>query len=385
MAKDKKEKKSFGPFLTLLVIFLTVGPTAFPNFFWHGIMIVDYMMPTNGWKMFNDPYVERYHEYLISRLPDIPEKDAVVLPLETTTKETLRAASHGYTVPVIVRKAAADVQAITKWTNQSWWIENYGDEEVLCKYVEGIKDGESPACTIKDAIGSIKSGDRSSRMYVSGESKLFVRRPELEEMVQSPFLDSIAPGKRVFTQLFMGFPGMGSDVHAAIGCNLFRMITGSKKWWLMPVSQTPYVFGSINANGFSAHTKTRIGKAGQEPAPWLKKIERYTITLQPGDLLLNTAWYWHGIINVGEDPDELVIGVPTRYAVEYTIPAFKSNFVLTTVALAAIQKSYGGMTSFLGSPTNLQDGIEKARNTRAAQSVPGTDAPVSSLDEVATD
>lgn len=378
MAKEQQQK-SWAPFLTLLVIFLAVGPTAFPNFFWHGIMLVDYLTPADGWKMFNDPYVARYHEYLISRLPEIPEREAVVVPLEGCTRESLRAASKGYTVPVIVRGAIPEVPAVSKWTDKQWWLDNYGDEEVLCKYVEGIKDGDSPACTVRDALGSINGG--GDRMYISGESKIFVRHPELEEMVNSPFLESISPGKHVFTQLFMGFPGMGSDVHAAIGCNVFRMITGSKRWWLMPVSQTPYVFGSINANGFSAHTKTRIGKAGQEPAPWFNKLERYAITLQPGDILLNTAWYWHGIVNMGDNPDELVIGVPTRYAVEYTIPAFKSNFVLTTVALAAIQKQYNGMSSFLSSPTNLQDGIEKARNTRASQ----IEKPAGGLDAVPTD
>lgn len=352
------------PFLTLLVIFLAVGPTAFPNFFWHIIMVVDYMTPADGWKMFNDPYVQRYHEYLVSRLPEIPEREPIILPLEEATKETLRAASHGYTVPVIIRGGMKDAEAVQKWGDKQWWLDNYGDEEVLCKYVEGIMDGDSPACTIRSALGSIDGGDR---LYVTGESKIFVRHPELEKMVNTPFLESLAPGKHVFTQLFMGYPGMGSDVHAAIGCNVFRMVTGKKRWWLMPVSQTPYVYGSLNANGFSAHTKTRVGKSGQEPAPWFNKLERYTILLEPGDLLLNTAWYWHAIINVGDDPDDLVIGVPTRYAVDYSLPAFKSNFVLTTIALAAIQKQYNSMSSFTSNPSNLQDGIEKARTTRASQ------------------
>ena len=68
-------------------------------------------------------------------------------------------------------------------------------------------------------------------------------------MVKSDFLDSIAPGPRVFTQIFMGFSGMGSDVHCAIGTNIFRQIAGRKKWWLIPQSQAPYLFPSLNQNG----------------------------------------------------------------------------------------------------------------------------------------
>jgi hypothetical protein len=42
-------------------------------------------------------------------------------------------------------------------------------------------------------------------------------------------LSGFVAGKPVFTQLFMGFAGMGSDVHSAMGCNIFRQITGRKK------------------------------------------------------------------------------------------------------------------------------------------------------------
>ena len=94
-------------------------------------------------------------------------------------------------------------------------------------------------------------------------------------MVHSKFIDDIAPGKKVFTQLFFGYPGTGSDVHSAMGCNMFRMIAGRKKWWLMPPSQTPYVMASLNPNGFSAHTLTMIGKGNQQQASWMNKLERY--------------------------------------------------------------------------------------------------------------
>ena len=67
-------------------------------------------------------------------------------------------------------------------------------------------------------------------------------------------------GKAVFSNLFMGYKGMGTDVHAALGCNLFRMIAGTKKWWLFPPSQAPYVFASLNSNGFVAYTKVYMYK-----------------------------------------------------------------------------------------------------------------------------
>lgn len=136
------------------------------------------------------------------------------------------------------------------------------------------------------------------------------------------------------------------------------MITGRKKWWLIPPSQTPYIRPALNKNGFSAHTLTKVGKEdGGVPSPHMNKLVRYTVELNPGDVLLNPAWFWHGIKNLGEDPNELVIGVPTRYRIKYSLPAFKNNFLFTTIALKAIADRFGSMGSFLSNAGNLQSGM----------------------------
>lgn len=75
----------------------------------------------------------------------------------------------------------------------------------------------------------------------------------------------------------------------------------------------------------------------------------------------------HGIKNLGEDPDELVIGVPTRYRVPRSVPAFKNNFLFTTIAMKAIADRFGSMNQFLSDSGNLQSGIELARANRASE------------------
>ena len=102
---------------------------------------------------------------------------------------------------------------------------------------------------------------RGKKRYITGESKLFRRRPELQTMVDSAYIESISPGRRIFSQMFMGYPDMGSDVHGAIGLNIFLQITGNKQWWFIPPSQTPYIYTAINPNGFMAYTKTKMGKS----------------------------------------------------------------------------------------------------------------------------
>jgi hypothetical protein len=106
---------------------------------------------------------------------------------------------------------------------------------------------------VNDAFGA--PGAVDERRYISGESKIFMRHPELMKMLSDDYVKSIEPGEKAFSQIFIGFPGMGSDVHTAIGINYFHQVTGRKTWWLMPPSQTAYVYGSLNSNGFVCYTR----------------------------------------------------------------------------------------------------------------------------------
>jgi len=348
-------------FLALAI--LLPSPFLFPSFCYHAIILLDFFTPFSA---FDSPLVQSYHKFLVDRLPEIPEKSPIILSAEGLTREKLRVVSKDYTVPVVIRGLAKDAPAIEKWKNASWWKENYGDEKVLCKYVETIATKrEDPECTI---TGSLGSANKTGRTYITGESRIFARRPELAEMVDSAAVNAVAPGSPVFMQLFLGYRGTGSDIHSAMGTNLFRQVTGRKRWWLIPQSQTPYVFASLNPNGFSSHTKTNIGKYPDPESPWLKKIERYTVMMYPGDVLLNPPWIWHGILNEADSDDELIIGVPTRYSVKYALPALKNNWLLTLIGLGSISKTYG-LQKFLSDPANLQNGIERARLARAKQMI----------------
>jgi len=333
-----------------------------PNFWWHIIILGDFFLAPYGWTAFDSIYVQKYHRFLVDRLPDREELPAREVPLAEATLERLMKDTDGFTIPVIIRGAVKGAEALDKWTDINWWKEQYGDEQVMCKSVGGHSN---VTCTVDTAF--------DDRTYISGESKLFKRRPELEAMVNTEYLDNLKIGNKVFTQIFMGFPKMGSDIHAAIGCNIFRQIAGRKKWWLIPTTQTAFVYSSLNQNGFSSHTKTNVGKEDEMESDWMKKLERYTVELDPGDVLINTAWYWHGILNLGEDPDELIIGVPTRYKLPTPWNSLRSNWLLSIIAAIQIHRDFG-LDKFVSDTENLQGGIEKARTKRGEQMSAGKDA-----------
>lgn len=104
---------------------------------------------------------------------------------------------------------------------------------------------------------------------------------------------------------------------------------------------TTYLKPSLNAAGFSAFTHTLVGKDGKQESPWLKKLERYTTTVYPGDVLINPPWFWHGTYNLGSESD-VIVGCPSRYGRGNVLSAaFKVNPVLTVVGVGSLVRKYG--------------------------------------------
>lgn len=320
-------------------------------------VIIDYYTP---WVAFESPLYHFYHKILVSRLSEKPEIPLLELTAAEATHDRVFAASKGYTEPIVIRNLLGNSSAVQNWANPDWWINNYGDEELLCGTLNEVEGEE---CTVKGFFNSLKAG---KPFYVSGASSIFERHPELFNMIDNEATRAIEPAFRTASQIFMGLPDMGSDIHCAIGINVFRQIVGQKKWWFIPPHQTKYLKPSWNSNGFSAHTMTKVGKGGEEPSPWLSKLVRYTTVLSPGDVLLNPPWYWHGIINQGvPGSQDLVIGSPVRFSKDAARnAAFKTNFAYTTNALWVVYLKYGIQAFRPGFKPNLEKNIAENRKSR---------------------
>lgn len=97
--------------LALLVSLVALSLATMPLFWFHAIIVVDYYTP---WKAFNSPIVQAYHAFIVARLPEREELPAIELLLNETTPESIREASRGFTVPVVIRGALKDSPALKK-------------------------------------------------------------------------------------------------------------------------------------------------------------------------------------------------------------------------------------------------------------------------------
>lgn len=341
-------------FISVLVVAIAISLVYLPSFWVSLAVLVDFYTP---WILFESPLYDKYHNFLIDRLPERQEIPLLEITPEEATLENIAKLSKGFTWPIVVRGLLKDSAGIENWSSGKWWMDNYANESVLCGTLSEVVED----CTISTFFKELEAG---KPFYISGASNIFDNNAELHGMIDSQAIRDIEPGERTATQIFMGVPDMGSDIHCALGINVFRQIVGQKKWWFIPPTQTAYLKPSWNVNGFSAHTHTLVGKQGAEPSPWLTKLERYTITLNPGDILFNPPWFWHGIINLGESND-LIIGAPSRYGKGYSVKAaFFSNPLFTLNAFITLGRKYGLKALKPGFKINLQGDIANNRRGR---------------------
>lgn len=180
--------------------------------FWVGLcVILDFYTP---WKLFESPMFEMYHNFLISQLSEKPEIPLPELTAAQATHDAVFEASKGYTQPLVIRNLLGNSTAVQKWGNPDWWINNYGPEELLCGTLSEVEGDE---CTVAGFFKAVKAG---RPFYVSGASEIYQRHPELHEMMDNEAIRAVEPPNRIASQIFMGVPGTGSDIHCAIGVNV---------------------------------------------------------------------------------------------------------------------------------------------------------------------
>lgn len=193
-----------------ITILLALSTVYFPHFWVAVLVLVDFYTP---WVLMTSELYSKYHNFIVSRLPERPELPLQEINANEASFEIIEKLTKGFTFPLVIRGLAANTTAVKQWSDKDWWIDNYGDEELLCDFVtEKIED-----CSVRGFYNGLKNG---KPFYVSGAAGIFDKHPELAEMLDDEAIRRVEPPNRVFTQIFMGHPGTGSDIHCALGINV---------------------------------------------------------------------------------------------------------------------------------------------------------------------
>jgi len=181
-------------------------------------------------------------------------------------------------------------------------LERFGHEKVLLTTRD--KDG------FEGELGQV----RDPKVYCHNSEFLFIRYPELKESLGFDRLVPYSDGKKeAYSQLFIGRKGTGTPLHCAAVWNWFHMLDGKKKWYFIDPVHSLFLY-PVNRMGQVAATShcsypDRYNKAAY---PMFEFCPYYSVTLEPGDVLLNPPWWWHAIDNITEES----VAVASRWHID---------------------------------------------------------------------
>jgi hypothetical protein len=200
--------------IVLFPILIALSLVYWPSFWVNLCLVIDYF---TAWEIFNSPYYHKYHHFIVSRLPDRPMLPLQEIDANEVTKDRVVEMTRNFTWPLIIRNFLGNTTAVKEWNDPQWWMTRYPQDEVLCsrrgKYLaEQVDD-----CTIERWFNAL---DTEDPIYIAGATSIFESHEELHTMVNNELIDQIEPGKRISTQMFMGRPETGTDIHCAAGVNM---------------------------------------------------------------------------------------------------------------------------------------------------------------------
>lgn len=199
--------------------------------------------------------------------------------------------------PVVLRGFMNDRKLLKElsWDNV---LGKYGEEDVMLtkKELDGVP-------------GKLKEVD-NPRIYLHNSEVLFNKYPTLLDLFEFERLEPYLRMKAGYSQIFVGRQGTGSPFHNAAVHNWFYMVDGRKKWYFIDPYDSFLIYPLFRAGKAAAVASCLYPDEYNKAAyPLFKYCPSYVVTLEPGDVLYNPPWWWHGIRN----ETETTVGVASRW------------------------------------------------------------------------
>lgn len=268
----------------------------------------------DSFKKINSKGIEKFENKLHKVLKEsgkgkeIPVERRTDLSYEEFKKEYLDKGK-----PVIFAGGAKEWDSVKKWS-LDYIKELHGDDMVTSLDEETIKNP-----THKQKLSDIIDGIREGKGYYFRFYPLLSEHPEHRKEFDENWLKK---HRNKFSlsgvfQVFMGGDRSYTSLHNASQGNLFVQTFGQKKWVIYPPYYTAIVDPLPVNNIYREASFERSGDTEFNhfrPDYTIKGfknyefIDKYTATLEPGDVLWNPPFYWHAVENNGDS-----IGVGYRW------------------------------------------------------------------------
>jgi hypothetical protein len=211
--------------------------------------------------------------------------------------------------PVILDGAAADWPAIRKWS-PGYLLEQCGRDEI--EVLDGrnwIVRGQGEA--VSTAESTIRMADlltnvREGGAWYGAFLELLDQHADLRADLDLDFVRTFGHTNlrlpwqsNVLAKMYVGGPETSTSLHCAGVSNLYVQVYGRKKWVLVSPRFTPYIYPALS-KGLNWQSRVDFRNPDHDGCPLYRYVQRYECVLEPGDVLWNPPFVWHGVLNVTE-------------------------------------------------------------------------------------
>ena len=211
--------------------------------------------------------------------------------------------------PVVLAGAAADWPAIKKWSPE-YLLQRCGQDEiaVLDAHNWRIKqDDEQDAVATSEKmmnISALLENMKAGGGWYGAFLELLDKYADLRADLDFSFIqryghaNQLLPWHRnVIAKMYVGGPGTSTSLHCAGVSNLYVQAYGRKKWVLIQPEFTPFMYPALGL-GLNWQSRVDFREPDYDTCPLYRYVDRYETILEPGDILWNPPFVWHGVMNV---------------------------------------------------------------------------------------
>jgi lysine-specific demethylase 8 len=253
---------------------------------------------------------EAFHEHLLDRAArDEPGGTFDVPRVRDMSPERFRDEYFVTGKPVVLEGAAADWPAIRKWSPE-YLLRRCGQDEIAVLDAHRWRvnaDGEKEAVSTSEQLMSISAlleNMKAGGGWYGAFLEILDKYADLRADLDFSFIQRYGQASKhlpwhrnVIAKMYVGGPGTSTSLHCAGVSNLYVQAYGRKKWVLIQPEFTPFMYPALS-NGLNWQSRVDFRDPDYAACPLYRYVDRYETILEPGDVLWNPPFVWHGVMNV---------------------------------------------------------------------------------------
>ncbi len=214
-------------------------------------------------------------------------------------------------IPVVLEGAAAEWPAARKWTPE-YLLHTCGQDRI------DVLDGQNWTVNTRDGTDAVSTSERAMSVqdllqnatrggaWYGAFMQLLDAHGGLRADLDLSFVAKfgrtsprIPWHRNVLAKMYVGGPSTATSFHCAGISNLYVQVYGRKKWVLVPPKFTPFMYPALS-KGLNWQSRVDFRNPDYAACPLYRLADRYETVLEPGDVLWNPPFVWHGVMNLTE-------------------------------------------------------------------------------------